>query len=208
MKRLLFPLYIGGTIIFLIAALLVFNIVKVNQSPMTFNYPEFEKSESYGLQDIQEYLDKFEQDSGNTQVIYLENLNSPKYFHSLGVGDLSGKRDNIWLEFDRQIIGNQSLENFKKYSQPRRTVLNINLKDGGRISIGDEAVRDNTKIVFTSYENGILTGVLVTKVSTSFTWISDNSPDTKCITGDIVGMCGAEKPINLDLIVNFKVRAE
>lgn len=172
--------------------------------------PEFVIAKIYDLQDIQEYLDKAEQDPEHTQIVNLETLEISERLISsaIGVGDLSGKRDNIYLYFDRKIIGNESLDNFKKYSIPRQTALNIKLKDGGHISLSDSVVRDNNKIIFTSYVDGILTGVLVTKPSASFSWTSDNSPNTKCMTGDMMGICQTSKPIDLNLIVNFKVRVE
>ncbi|MFA6417408.1 MAG: hypothetical protein WCW61_04455 [Patescibacteria group bacterium] len=172
--------------------------------------PEAVNDKIYNLADIQEYLDKAKQEPERTQVVNLETLEMPQNFisSSMGIGDLSGKSDNIYLRFDRQIIGNESLENFNKYSIPEQTALNIKLKDGGQISLSDEAVWDNIKIFFNKYEDGILTGVLVTKPSASFSWASDNSPNTKCMTGDMIGICQTSRPIDLNLIVNFKVMVE
>jgi len=123
--------------------------------------------------------------------------------------------DNIYLRFDNAINGNESLENFKKYLQPENTVVNISLPELAvkgadeipTISESDQAVRDNMKITFLSYEKGRLKGILTTKASEADYWVRDND-DPKCITDDMMGICVKTIPLNMDLTINFEVQVK
>src|SRR5680860_1182509 len=95
MKRSAILMLILGTIIMLsLVAFLVVNKITFNESPIKPYESEFFQSAEYNLHDIQEYLDKAEQDPERTQVVSLESLQIPHNFisSSIGIGDLSGKK--------------------------------------------------------------------------------------------------------------------
>ncbi len=132
---------------------------------------------------------------------------------NIEIGTYTG--DHIYLRFNNAINGNESLNNFRKYLNVESTVVNISLPelkvkradDVPTITEFDQAVRDNMKITFLSYENGKLKGVLNTKASEAVYWVRDYN-DLGCVLGDMVGVCVKTIPLNVDLTINFEVQVK
>lgn len=171
-KKTLFTLYTIGIVATLfIMSLLLFNknvnnledvsALIVKPSPIFINKTE--------LKDIQVYLDENEKDPEHTLVYNFESLelSSNHISSSLAVRNEKGNK-SIYLRFNQSIVDNESLENFIKYSQPRSTGISMTLNGAGSVSASDKVFRENAKILFSSYDNGILTGTFVSKISYSY----------------------------------------
>lgn len=127
---------------------------------------------------------------------------------NIRVGELTG--DYIYLRFDRRIVGNESLENFRKYLDREATVISIALPEKAiegkipTVNESDKSVRDTLVVTFDRYQDGILTGTLETIAAKAGYFISEQSEN--CQTDDIRGTCIRYIDLNMKLTIRFSVK--
>ena len=120
----------------------------------------------------------------------------------------------IYLTFDSDIQGSESLENFRSSLELGSTVVHISLPEKAVVGAdsdpvineSDPYVRQNLKVDFSSYKNGRLIGTLTTKAKKASYWMSSSS--SGCSNDDQIGMCVRSVPLDINLVVNFEVQVK
>ncbi len=153
-----------------------------------------------------------------TKIVNLapQDNNGPWGSYVYIIGD---KEHILTLDFNQQIKGNESLDNFEKYLDgrffhvqfPEKKIDSKVDRRGDSTSIpraveSDLQEGEIAKVNFSSYENGRLKGKLTAKLRQVSYGVTSADPD--CQMGDLISYCYQYVPANINLQINFDFKLQ